>query len=62
MKFEEAIKYLLTPQSRITRENWRYNLYFCRNTGYLMIRDDRGEISPYTICDYDFNYEWDKPE
>lgn len=65
MKFQEALSNLeqIKQDLRnpyITRENWPYRLYFCKQTGYLMLGIAvRSELSPYVISLYDFNYEWE---
>ena len=57
MKFELALK-LLPTKKKMTRDVWPYYLCFNKD-GYLILKNNDGEISPYVISEYDLNYDWD---
>jgi hypothetical protein len=56
LALEEIRKNLLL---KINRENFQFDLYFCKVSGYLMVRNYSGEITPYVISEFDFNYDWE---
>ncbi len=58
MKFEKILKEIAGTVRTITRDEWPYFLVFDIR-GFLMLKDHKGELSPYVISEYDFDYEWE---
>lgn len=57
MKITEALEKISNTKNRLYRDNWPYTLYF-NYCGFLVIDDGKMDLTPYTLSDYDFNYEW----